>query len=204
MLSPQQVRNAPAEDSFTTSSTSITPERRKMNREVSYYGPLFPTTPAPGAKEDEERTPLLAQLPSPEVLAHTQVYPLIHLIRVDVTTHIDRDALPDTPLTVDQLHAPDSTYTIVSLLPAAEQGTILERFLAAVDQHIVRLKSESMRDVSSQSGWSERTLPLASLLLTPWALFQGASEVVMAKIIEEDGDDDALVDLAGNALEVSS
>lgn len=41
-----------------------------MNRAVSNYGPLFPTTPAPGAKEDEERTPLLTQLPSAEVLAH--------------------------------------------------------------------------------------------------------------------------------------
>lgn len=37
----------------------------------------------------------------------TQVYALIHLIRVDVTSHID------TPLTTDQLLAPDSTYTIV-------------------------------------------------------------------------------------------
>jgi hypothetical protein len=52
-------------------------------------------------------------------------------------------------------------------------------------------------------GWSERTLPLASLLLTPWALFQGASEVVINKVSDE-YDDDALVDLAGNALEVRS
>lgn len=50
-------------------------------------------------------------------------------------------------------------------------------------------------------GWSERTLPLASLLLTPWALFQGASEVVINKV-SDDYDDDTLVDLAGNALEV--
>lgn len=50
-------------------------------------------------------------------------------------------------------------------------------------------------------GWSERTLPLASLLLTPWALFQGASEVVINKVSDE-YDDDVLVDLAGNALEV--
>jgi hypothetical protein len=43
-----------------------------IDRAVSNYGPLFPTTPAPGAKEDEERTPLLTQLPSAEVLAHVR------------------------------------------------------------------------------------------------------------------------------------
>ncbi|KAJ9103807.1 hypothetical protein QFC21_002269 [Naganishia friedmannii] len=173
MLSPPRTRFDPAEESFTASSANITPERRKMNRELSYYGPLFPTTPAPGMKEDEERTPLLAQLPSPEVLAHLSIKP--NDVKIDI------DAFPDTPLTVDQLHAPDSTYTIVR--PLTEKYSALQNH--------------------SISGWSERTLPLASLLLTPWALFQGASEVVMAKIIEEDGDDDALVDLAGNALEMA-
>lgn len=55
--------------------------------------------------------------------------------------------------------------------------------------------------IFDSGGWSERTLPLASLLLTPWALFQGASEVVINKV-SDDYDDDTLVDLAGNALEV--
>jgi hypothetical protein len=81
-----------------------------------------------------------------------------------------------------------------------------------LSEYFVRVSSNSALQTSLNistifhllGGWSERTLPLASLLLTPWALFQGASEVVMAKIIEEDGDDDALVDLAGNALEVCS
>jgi hypothetical protein len=45
-------------------------------------------------------------------LKKTQVYALIHLIRVDVTSHID------TPLTTDQLLAPDSTYTIVRQVPS--------------------------------------------------------------------------------------
>jgi hypothetical protein len=95
---------------------------------MSYLIP--PPTPGPGSRflqGEEERTPLL--LPSAETLANvshlqqhglvsaadysillisqTQVYPLIHLIRVDVTSHID------TPLTIEQLLAPDSTYTIV-------------------------------------------------------------------------------------------
>ena len=49
-------------------------------------------------------------------------------------------------------------------------------------------------------GWSERTLPLATLLLTPWALFQGAGEEVIARAKEE-GDDDLLTQ-GGTALEV--
>ena len=49
-------------------------------------------------------------------------------------------------------------------------------------------------------GWSERTLPLANVLLTPWALFQGASEEVIARA-KDDGDDDLLIQ-GGTALEV--
>lgn len=51
-------------------------------------------------------------------------------------------------------------------------------------------------------GWSERTLPLATVLLTPWALFQGASNEVIARA-KEDGDDDLLTQ-GGTALEVCS
>jgi hypothetical protein len=55
----------------------------------------------------------------------TQVYALIHLIRVDVTSHID------TPLTTDQLLAPDSTYTIVRqvLSPPSHSFDGLDRLL---------------------------------------------------------------------------
>jgi hypothetical protein len=49
-------------------------------------------------------------------------------------------------------------------------------------------------------GWSERSLPLATVLLTPWALFQGASDEIIERAKEE-GDDDILTD-GGNALEV--
>ena len=49
-------------------------------------------------------------------------------------------------------------------------------------------------------GWSERTLPLATVLLTPWALFQGASDEVIARA-KEDGDDDIL-EQGGTGLEV--
>lgn len=51
--------------------------------------------------------------------------------------------------------------------------------------------------------WSERSLSLATLLLTPWALFQGASEAVIERAREE-GDEDSPAELAGNALEVRS
>ncbi|GFZ47256.1 hypothetical protein JCM24511_04999 [Saitozyma sp. JCM 24511] len=59
---------------------------------------------------EEEITPLLGPTvvgPSSKILSETKVYPLIHLIRVDILSHID------TPLTYEQLVAPDSTYTIV-------------------------------------------------------------------------------------------
>ena len=55
-------------------------------------------------------------------------------------------------------------------------------------------------DVVDIGGWSERSLPLATVLLTPWALFQGASEEVIARA-KEDGDEDILTE-GGNALEV--
>ncbi|GHJ86400.1 hypothetical protein NliqN6_2802 [Naganishia liquefaciens] len=184
-----------------------------MDRGVSYYGPVFPTTPGPGSKDDEERTPLLTQLPSAEVLASTEVYPLIHLIRVDVTSHID------TPLTIDQLHAPDSTYTIVR--PLTEKYSSLQNhaiIFCLLLNRVQFLKDASQLSINTLSlsranlcemlairvlrGWSERTLPLASLLLTPWALFQGASKVVIDKV-SDDYDDDTLVDLAGNALEMA-
>jgi hypothetical protein len=52
----------------------------------------------------------------------------------------------------------------------------------------------------STGEWSERTLQLSTVLLTPWALFQGASEAALEKAREE-GDGD-LTEHAGNALEV--
>jgi hypothetical protein len=60
----------------TGEAASITREEPSttMDRGVSYYGPLFTTTPAPGSKDDEERTPLLTQLPSAEVLANVRRY----------------------------------------------------------------------------------------------------------------------------------
>lgn len=51
-------------------------------------------------------------------------------------------------------------------------------------------------------GWSERSLPLAMVLLTPWALFQGAPPEVIERAKEEG--DDELLDEGGNALEVGS
>lgn len=50
-------------------------------------------------------------------------------------------------------------------------------------------------------GWSERTLPLATVLLTPWAMFQGAADEVIDRAKEE-GDDDLLTQ-GGNALEMA-
>lgn len=52
-------------------------------------------------------------------------------------------------------------------------------------------------------GWSDRTLALSALLLTPWALFQGASDNIIDRIKEEGGDDQDLAESAGNALEMA-
>jgi hypothetical protein len=62
-------------------------------------------------------------------------------------------------------------------------------------EHQVRTKANNL------GGWSERTLPLANVLLTPWAMFQGAADEVVEKAREE-GDDDFLTQ-GGTALEVS-
>ncbi|ORX39230.1 hypothetical protein BD324DRAFT_618919 [Kockovaella imperatae] len=161
-----------------------------------------------------EQTPLLGPQSaiSSKQLIETKVYPLIHLIRTDIISHID------TPLTYEQLHAPDSTYTIVRPLT--------EKYLELQNQSIIFClllnKIQFTRDSAQLSistlstsratlcevlairvlrGWSERTLPLATVLLTPWALYQGASPEVIARAKEE-GDDDIL-NQNGAALEMA-
>lgn len=164
-----------------------------------------------GTGNGEECTPLL--MPSAKVLAATPVYPLIHTIRVDIMSHID------TPLTIDQLLAPDSTYTIVRPL-TEKYGDMRNhaiifclmvnrlRFIKDSNQLSISTLSQSramlceILAIRVLREWSERTLTLASLLLTPWALFQGASEAVIARAREE-GDEDSPAELAGNALEMA-
>lgn len=50
-------------------------------------------------------------------------------------------------------------------------------------------------------GWSERSLHLATVLLTPWPLFQGAPNVVVAAL-KEDGEDEVL-EHSATALEMA-
>ncbi|EIW66012.1 hypothetical protein TREMEDRAFT_74835 [Tremella mesenterica DSM 1558] len=163
---------------------------------------------------EEERTPLLGPYsgPSSKILKETQVYPLIHLIRVDISAHID------TPLTYDQLLAPDSTYTIVRPLT----DKYLELQNSAIVFCLLLNKVQFEHDSTQLSiatlslsratlceilairvlrGWSERSLPLATVLLTPWAMFQGASEEVIQHAKEE-GDDELLTQ-GGTALEMA-
>lgn len=61
-------------------------------------------------------------------------------------------------------------------------------------------ENKLIQALSTTGGWSERSLPLATVLLTPWALFQGASEAVV-QCAKEDWDDELLTQ-GGNALEV--
>ncbi|WVF65343.1 hypothetical protein IAT40_000069 [Kwoniella sp. CBS 6097] len=162
-----------------------------------------------------EMTPLLQPAsagPSSKVLSETKVYPLIHLIRVDIMAHID------APLTHDQLLSPESTYTIVrplteKYLELQNQATVFCLLLNKVqftrDSAQLSISTLSVSRatlceilaIRVLRGWSERSLHLATVLLTPWALFQGASEAVIERAKEE-GDDDILTD-GGTALEMA-
>ncbi|WVQ93018.1 hypothetical protein IAU59_000081 [Kwoniella sp. CBS 9459] len=162
-----------------------------------------------------EMTPLLQPTsagPSYKVLSETKVYPLIHLIRVDIMAHID------APLTHDQLLSPESTYTIVrplteKYLELQNQATVFCLLLNKVQftrdsaQLSISTLSTSRATLCEilairvLRGWSERSLHLATVLLTPWALFQGASQEVIERAKEE-GDDDILTD-GGTALEMA-
>ncbi|WVR08864.1 hypothetical protein IAU60_005923 [Kwoniella sp. DSM 27419] len=165
-----------------------------------------------------EMTPLLQPVsatgagPSSRILSETQVYPLIHLIRVDIMAHID------APLSYEQLLSPESTYTIVR--PLTEKYLELENHsivFCLLLNKIQFTRDSTQLSISTLShsratlceilavrvlrGWSERSLALATVLLTPWALFQGASEEVVERAKEE-GDDDLLTQ-GGNALEMA-
>ena len=64
-----------------------------------------------------------------------------------------------------------------------------------------KLQIPELRTIADElGGWSERTLPLANVLLTPWAMFQGAADEVVERAKEE-GDEDLLTQ-GGTALEV--
>ncbi|WVN87843.1 uncharacterized protein L203_103038 [Cryptococcus depauperatus CBS 7841] len=162
-----------------------------------------------------EATPLLTPTtagPSSKVLSETKVYPLIHLIRVDILSHID------APLTYEQLLAPDSTYTIIrplteKYLALQNQATVFCLLLnkvqfttdsAQLSIATLSLTRATLCEILASRvlrGWSERSLPLATVLLTPWALFQGAAEEVIERASEE-GDGD-LLKQTGTALEMA-
>ncbi|BEJ16219.1 hypothetical protein CspHIS471_0508240 [Cutaneotrichosporon sp. HIS471] len=147
-----------------------------------------------------------------EFCAAVSVYPLIHEIRVDIVAHID------TPLTYDQLVAPDSTYTIIRPLcekyltlrnPSVVFCLLLNKVQFMTDSNqitiatlsIARAKLCEILAVRVLRGWSERSLALATVLLTPWPLFRGAPEDVI-RGAKEDGDEEVLDD-TGTALEMA-
>ncbi|KLT45208.1 hypothetical protein CC85DRAFT_299674 [Cutaneotrichosporon oleaginosum] len=147
-----------------------------------------------------------------EFCAAASVYPLIHEIRVDIVAHID------TPLTYDQLVAPDSTYTIIRPLcdkylalrnPSVVFCLLLNKVQFVTDSHqisiatlsVSRAKLCEILAVRVLRGWSERSLALATVLLTPWPLFRGAPEDVI-RGAKEDGEEEALDD-SGTALEMA-
>ncbi|WOO84870.1 Calcium channel YVC1 [Vanrija pseudolonga] len=157
---------------------------------------------------EDETTPLLGASTFSEV----DVYNLVHEIRVDIVSHID------TPLTYEQLIAPDSTYTIIRPLtekylvrrnPSVIFCLLLNKVQFTTDSHQLSIAtlSESRATLCEilatrvLRGWSERSLHLATVLLTPWPIFQGASAQVVASA-KADGEQDVLDD-TGTALEMA-
>ncbi|CDZ97105.1 hypothetical protein [Phaffia rhodozyma] len=126
----------------------------------------------------------------------------------------------DTPLNWEQLQNPETSYTIVrplteKLLAKKNHATVFCLMINRVQ--FIRLASTSLSlSVLSQSratlcellairllrAWSERTIELATVLLTPWDLYQGCSDVVRQKLMEEEGED-GQVERVGNALEMA-
>ncbi|KAL7409126.1 hypothetical protein BDY24DRAFT_367278 [Mrakia frigida] len=160
--------------------------------------------------ESQECAPLLG--PSSKILAETTVYPLIHQIRRDIIEHID------TPLSFEQLLAPDTTYTVVRPLTEkyaayTNHATVFCLLLNRVEFIRLANTSLSLSTLSTSRAalcellairlfraWSERTVELATVLLTPWDLYKGCGEDVRRKL-EEEGEEE--VQAVGNALEMA-
>lgn len=158
----------------------------------------------------------------------------------------------DTPLTYDQLVAPDSTYTIIrpltdkyialqnpsvgeSLLPRSYDCALLPssrlppfhpflpgsvrltsvfclllnrvQFISDSAKLSIATLSESRATLCEiiairvLRGWSERSLHLATVLLTPWPLFQGAPSSVITAL-KDDGEEEVL-EHSATALEMA-
>ncbi|KAI0272571.1 hypothetical protein BC834DRAFT_353387 [Gloeopeniophorella convolvens] len=156
-----------------------------------------------------ESQPLLAQ----HDIENTPVFPIIHMIRMDVTHFID------TPLSYDALTGPDLTYTLVH--PLAEKYRNLQRqgnksivFCLLLNRvHFIRddnLTSSALSRtrahlceilaIRSLREYGNNLLDLAVVATTSWPVYSGADPTLLS-IAREENDD--LEDRVGNAIEMA-
>ncbi|KZP01440.1 hypothetical protein CALVIDRAFT_2828 [Calocera viscosa TUFC12733] len=145
------------------------------------------------------------------LLGAPSVYPTIMAIRKDVCHYLD------TPLTSEQLLAPDLTYSLVR--PLANKYARLKNmavpFCFLINRvHFLRDQNFTTRAVSiSRANLCEllaiRTLrdwvdpmDLATVLVTSFDLLSGASPEIVTAVLQ-DGDEDGLQDRVGNAIELA-
>ncbi|KAK0467002.1 uncharacterized protein EV420DRAFT_1636034 [Desarmillaria tabescens] len=160
-------------------------------------------------EEISESQPLL----SPSDVDATEVYPIIHMIRADITHFID------TPLTYEALTAPDLTYTLIR--PLYEKYSALQHagnlsivFCLLLNRvHFVRDQSMATASVSRTRAelceilairtlrdYADNMLDLVHALSTSWSVYSGADRALMQAAREERED---LEEQVGNAIEMA-
>ncbi|KAK0214760.1 hypothetical protein IW262DRAFT_1512569 [Armillaria fumosa] len=160
-------------------------------------------------EEISESQPLL----SPSDVETTKVYPIIHMIRADITHFID------TPLTYEALTGPDLTYTLIR--PLYEKYSALQHagnmsivFCLLLNRvHFIRDQSMATASMSRTRAelceilairtlrdYADNTLDLVHALSTSWSVYSGADREVMQFAREERED---LEERVGNAIEMA-
>ncbi|KAH9983891.1 hypothetical protein BJV74DRAFT_946355 [Russula compacta] len=148
-----------------------------------------------------------------EDIESTPVFPIIHMIRTDVTHFID------TPLTYEALTAPDLTYTLVR--PLAEkyrnlqdQGNKSVVFCLLLNRvHFIRDDNLTTSTLSCTRAhlceilairclreYGDNLLDLVVVAITSWPVYSGADPVTVNLARQENEDMD---DRVGNAIEMA-
>jgi len=159
---------------------------------------------------DAERQPLLNRNDQP-----LKVYPVIQMIRKDVTRFID------TPLSYDALMAPDLLYTLVKPLEEKyntiqRQGNLFVVFCLLLNRaYFLRDRNLTSSAVSRSRATlcellATRTLKLhahsmldlALALTTSWPVYSGADPVLLNRLSDE-RDEGESEDRVGNAIEMA-
>ncbi|KAG8705209.1 hypothetical protein FRC12_004220 [Ceratobasidium sp. 428] len=157
---------------------------------------------------EDEATPLLTS----ELMASTQVWPIIHEIKEDVMHYID------TPLSWDALTAPDSTYTVVRPLNEKYKAKnnlsvtfcfLLNRVHFLRDQNITTAPLSQTRAalceilaIRSLRDHADSTLALATACTTAWPIFAGAP-AELREFADKAGDEFDIRERVGNAIEMA-